>query len=247
MKLSQAELETAEERFQKQLKNKSSYYLQPIQLFHAFPSFEPLKFLLQGDSLYKGIFSLLYSAMTKGIVFVSDSLLNETLHLLLLSIKLYIRPDLVNKTSLGLGIEKNSPQKRKSMYYSGNMNDIEFPTTYNITKNARYEIAISESKQESIISLLVHLSSIPAFVHHTDKINAILSLFGEHDPSCKLYVEKLRSKALAAQENSKTMEIGEEEDEQEKKRRRKERQLAIMSKFNQGDPTSLYFISFSFF
>jgi hypothetical protein len=79
-------------------------------------------------------------------------------------------------------------KKRKVSPFNGNINDIEFPTSFDVTKNSRAEIAVyatEEAQSQSIISLLRRLSKMTQFAGQVDRINNILGLFSEKDISCK--------------------------------------------------------------
>ena len=112
---------------------------------------------------------------------MSDVLLSETLNLLQLSLSLF---DHIKVENLAFPDNVQSPiskKKRKANVFSGNINDIDFPTSYNITKNSRDEIPIAginlnfllmileDGKTESILSLLRKLRVAPKLSHHTGK------------------------------------------------------------------------------
>jgi len=223
-----AELEKAEERSQKFKKAK-----QPTVPMAPFASLQPLTLPLFSRTMYRIIFAILYYTI-QDPKSTSETLVIETLSLLQLSLTLFNHSDIgmVKDTE---SIELNN-KKRKVTPFNGNINDIEFPTSFDVTKNSRTEIAVYATEEalqsQSIISQLRRLSKMEQFTAQVDRINHILSLFSEKDISCKQYIEQLSGKDKQdTKEQSKEEE--DEKDEQEVKRRRKERQAQIMMKFNQ--------------
>ena len=103
--------------------------------------------------------------------------------------------------------------------------DLEFPSDFNVTSNARFEFALTEdsSRQESIITLLRKLSKLEKYKNQSTKIQNIFNMLSDKDVACKQYIGHLVAK------DKEEMEANEEE----AKKKRKEKQQAIMAKFQQ--------------
>eukprot|EP01114_Cavostelium_apophysatum_P014387 TRINITY_DN3722_c0_g1_i4.p1 TRINITY_DN3722_c0_g1~~TRINITY_DN3722_c0_g1_i4.p1 ORF type:complete len:1886 (+),score=640.18 TRINITY_DN3722_c0_g1_i4:152-5809(+) len=183
-------------------------------LLPTFPPFANLNHLLHSPILHKIIFVVLFNA-AKEDSNLSETLLNEVLHLLLLSVHQYERIEMQTLMSP----ERERKRKRKSNAFTSSVDDIEFPTYYNIVKNARHEVAVANGKAESILSLLRKLAPKKT----DEKIQQLINLLKEKD-------RKSLGMTPKAAENA---EDSAPDEEQEKKRRRKERQAEILKKFNQ--------------
>ena len=200
----------------------------------VFPSLSPLSLPLYSHLFYKILFAVFYSA-TVDPTKVTETLMNEALQALHLSISLYNTADIVNaKDSEDLNNNNNNNKnKRKIIAFSGNILDLEFPTPFNVTQNSRHEVVVAgtEEKGESLISLLRKITKLQQFATFGDKVKNILRLFSEKDISCRQYIEILAGKEKHEGKEQSKEEVLEEE--QEAKKRRKERQAAIMQKMKQ--------------
>lgn len=221
-------MEKAEEGYQKARKNK----IPNIPKYPTFSAFHNIYHPLFSHVLYKIIFYVLYFTHQDPGKF-TETLLNETLHLLHLSLSLFNPLD-ISKVKDDEIIATQTQRKRKATFFVGNISNIEFPTSFDITQNSRHEITVASShdepkKTESIIGLLRKLQKVQQFSHQSEKMNQILGLFAEKDISCKQYIESLAGKEKQHDKDGSK----DEEDEQEVKRRRREMQQAIRMKFSQ--------------
>ena len=179
---------------------------------------------------YKVLYTIIWSAYSNPGQ-ITETLLNETLLALHLSLTLYNPSDVAHAKDYSDSINNNNnknnnnvnnnnnntPSKRKISHFSGNMEELDFPTLFNVTANSRHEMMLgtaTEEKTESLVSMLRRLPKIQQYGQYNDKINQILKLFSEKDIGVKQYIEVLAGKEKHEQKESKEED---EEDEQEAK------------------------------
>eukprot|EP00761_Pharyngomonas_kirbyi_P013572 gb/GECH01013601.1/.p1 GENE.gb/GECH01013601.1/~~gb/GECH01013601.1/.p1 ORF type:complete len:1603 (+),score=414.79 gb/GECH01013601.1/:1-4809(+) len=176
-----------------------------------------LKHILHSSVLLQIIFVILHNAAAKSQR-CSEYKLTMALQLLILALETYRTP------AKQENVEAQKPNKKKFT----NMNDLQFPSLNDLISNVTHAFMI-DSKQESVLSLLIKLKAESAYKDQRKAIQRILDRIADLDAQCDDLISELDT------------EDSEEEERRKKqlKERAKQRQQEMMRRFRERQDSIL--------